>query len=132
MKSNRAIFIIVLQAIVLLVGACSKKSDKPSANNSRQPSSANTSQVSRSQSTQKGSSVHFKEDKVETHAERTGQVLQDISEAKVSERTKDLKQTFGKLDDICAKAVGTCTDLLAANFVTDQDRELLTRKEAQK
>ena len=132
MRSNRVTFIIVLQAIMILAGACAKKSDEPSTNRSRHTPTAGSTQISHSQGTPQQSNVYIEEVKAETHAEQAGQVLQDISEAKVQERAHNLKQPFGRLDAICTKAVSTCTDLLAADYVTDRHRELLAGKEARK
>ena len=132
MKSDGLVFFVILIAIVILAGACSKKSEEPNTDNVRQMSSVNSSPVSYSQSTHEQSNVYFEEDQVEEPTEPVEQILQDISAAKVSEKTNDLKQTFGRLDAICTKAMGTCTALLAADYVTDQHKELLTRKEALK
>ena len=129
MKPQRLTFFVVLLAVILMLGACSEKTDSTSS--SKTGEIRQTASTSGKRATPGHVTVIAKERSIEADpAADVDQVFRDLSEAKVQGNTHDLKQTFGKLDDICAIAVSTCDALLSADYLTEQHRELLARKEA--
>ena len=129
MKPQRLTFVLVLLGVILMLGACSEKTDSTSSSETGE--SRQTASISGKRATPGHVPVIAEESSNEIDPSvAVDQVFRDLSEAKVQGNTHDLKQTFGKLDAICAIAVSTCDALLSVDYLTEQHRELLARKEA--
>lgn len=67
-------------------------------------------------------------EELEAPGEAVGQIMTDISDANVPERTEDLKYAFSRLNEICEKSVKIRDAMLSARYQTEQDNALKDEK----
>jgi len=125
------VFVVLYLALVaVLVQGCVDQSDDSSesaASQSQTNGSAYERYSNQSEDTQYDDPVR---EEPANQAEVAVQVLDDISEAEVDQRTQDLKAAFRHLGDICAKAVETRDALLSTPYTTNEEKQKVLEEES--
>jgi hypothetical protein len=67
-------------------------------------------------------------EELEAPGEAVEQIMIDISDANVPESTEDLKYAFSRLNEICEKAIETCSAMLTARYGNRQEESVNNEK----